>query len=253
MASTEKKILSREEFENLRVKSAEEMAKNKELISAAREIKVKAGHEYYWVHQSTWLGEPTLQLAQDLMALQEIIYQTRPDYIIESGVCWGGGLLFYSTLMEALGGTKIIGIDIYMPPDLKSRVRSYGKLSERIELLEGSSVDPAMIEKVNNIVGKNSKVMVILDSLHTHDHVLAELKAYSPLVKAGQYLICGDTAIEYQPPADLRPRPWGKGNNPKTALDEFMKTNDRFAVDYKIENKLLISNNPGGYLKCIKD
>jgi cephalosporin hydroxylase len=249
----EKKMLSRSEFEELRIQSAARMAQDKELAKSALDVKVKAGHEYYWVHQSNWFGEPTLQLAQDLMAIQDIIFRTRPDYIIESGVCWGGGLIFYSTLMEALGGKKIIGIDIYIPEDLKERIFSHGKLSDRIELIEGSSVDQTVVDKVKALIPKGSKVLVILDSLHTHDHVLKELQHYSPLVETGQYLICGDTSIEFQPPADLRPRPWGKGNNPKTALDEFMKTNDRFEVDQQLQNKLLFTNCPGGYLKCIKN
>lgn len=247
-----KKLYTREEFENMRKKAAEEMAADSELIKSALDVKVRGGR-YYWVHQTNWLGEPILNLAQDMFALQEIIFKTRPKFIIESGVAWGGSLLFYSTLMEVLGGERIIGIDIYVPEDLKERIGSFGRLSDRITWINASSVEQSTIDKVKEIIGNSREVVVILDSNHTHDHVLKELRLYSPMVGKGYYLVCADTIIEYQPEPDYRPRPWGHGNNPKTALDQFFKENDRFKVDKGIENKLLLTNNPGGYLICTKD
>lgn len=251
--SEQKKLYTREEFETLRLEEAEKMAADKELWQKALDVKVQAGHDYYWVHQTTWFGEPVLQLPQDLFALQEIIYKSKPDYIVEIGVAWGGSMLFYSTLMEALGGKGIIGVDIFIPDDLKERLGSYGRLSERIRTLQASSVEQSTFDTVKEWTEGSDKVMVILDSHHTHDHVLKELRLYSPLVRKGQYLVCGDTIIEYQPKAPRRPRPWSKGDNPKTALDEFFKENTRFQVDRSIENKLLLSNNPGGYLLCVED
>lgn len=248
-----KQILTRGEFEQLRRENAREMSKDVELKRKALEVKIRAGHEYYWVHQMNWMGEPVLQLPQDLMALQEIIFRTKPDFIIETGVAWGGSLLFYATLLEALGHGSVVGIDTFIPEDLKARIKSHGRISDRISLIQGSSTDPATLENISVMAGKSSKTMVILDSDHTHDHVLAELKLFSPLVRPGFYLICGDTIVEDQPPAPKRPRPWGKGNNPKTALVEFLKSNDRFEVDSELEDKLLLSNMPGGYLRCIKE
>jgi cephalosporin hydroxylase len=248
-----KKIMSREEFENLRINEAKKMSQDKILLQDALNVKVRAGHDYYWVHQTNWFGEPALQLTQDLFAYQEAIFNSRPQYIIEIGVAWGGSLLFYSTLMEALGGKKVIGVDVFMPDDLIDRLKRHGKISERLRFISGSSTDPSTINKINEITDSSNEVMVILDSFHTHDHVLQELRMYSPLVGKGYYLICGDTIIEYQPPAKRRPRPWGKGNNPKTALDEFLKENDRFVIDQAISNKLLFTNNPGGILRCVKD
>ncbi|MBL8022463.1 MAG: hypothetical protein JNM27_22490 [Leptospirales bacterium] len=252
MSEPQKKMYSRAEFEQLRKDEAARMVGDKKLWADALDVKYRAG-EYFWIHQTNWLGEPCLQLPQDMFAMQEIIFNTKPRYIIEVGTAWGGSLLFYSTLLEILGGGEIIGIDIYIPDDLKARIASYGKLSERIHWLDGSSIDPATVEKVNKITGGSREVMILLDSHHTHDHVIQELNLYSPLVGKGYYLICGDTTIEYQPESKVRLRPWGKGNSPKSALDAFMKTNDRFAVDTLIENKLLLTNNPGGYLKCLKD
>lgn len=244
-----KTILTREEFEDLRRKSAREMASDADLRRRAIDIKVKAGHEYYWVHQTNWMGEPCLQLPQDMFALQEAIYKCRPDYIVECGVAWGGTLLFYATLLKELGGKKVIGVDIFIPDDLRERLLAKAPFPGAIELIQGSSVDELTVEEVKKIIGADSRVMVILDSHHTHDHVIRELQLYGALVGPGCYLICGDTIIEEQPPADKRPRPWGKGNNPATALKEYLAGRNDFEVDRDIEDKLLLSNMPGGYLR----
>jgi cephalosporin hydroxylase len=249
---SEKKLYTRQEFEEVRRNAAREMMADRDLVNDALDVKVRAGR-YFWVHQTTWLGEPILQLPQDMFAIQEIVFKTRPRYIIELGVAWGGSLLFYSSLMQLLGGEHVIGVDIYVPPDLRERLMSHGPISDRITLIEGSSVEEETLRKIRDITGSSRDVMVILDSHHAHDHVLRELRLYSPLIGKGHYLACSDTVIEYQPPADYRPRPWGKGNNPKTALDEFMKENDRFIIDSDIDAKLLFTCIPGGYLKCCRD
>jgi cephalosporin hydroxylase len=168
-------------------------------------------------------------------------------------VAWGGSLLFYSTLLEVLGGGEIIGIDIYIPDDLKERLNGYGKLSERIHLLTASSVEESTVDKVKEITGGSRKTMILLDSHHTHEHVLRELELYSELVGKGCYIICGDTVVDDIPEQAHRPRPWGPGNNPKTALREFMQNNKRFVNDRKLENRLLLSCNPEGYLLCVED
>src|SRR5437867_3071719 len=219
-------MFTREQFEEFRAKSAKEMSADLELRRAALNVLVKADR-YHWIHQANWLGQPVLQLPQDMFALQEIIFKTRPRFIIEVGVAWGGSLLFYSTLMEVLGGEQIIAIDLYIPDDLKQRISAYEQLSRRISWITGSSIDQASIDQVKKIIGDSRQVMVILDSNHTHDHVLKELQLYSPLVEKGHYLICGDTVVEYIPKQTHRPRPWGPGNNPKTALDEFLSQDDR--------------------------
>ena len=247
-----KKLYTREEFEKFRQNKASGMAADEKLRQESLELLTKAD-SYHWIHQTTWFGQPVLNLPQDMFAIQEIIFETRPRYVIEVGVAWGGSLLFYSTLMEALGGEKIIGVDTYTPKDLKQRLSSYEKLSERIALINGSSVEKPTIYQVKEIIGDCREVMVILDSQHTHDHVLHELNIYSEFVGKGHYLVCSDTIIEYLPEQTHRPRPWGRGNNPATALDCFLKQDDRFKVDSTLESKLLLSCHPGGYLKRYKD
>ncbi len=245
-------MYTRDEFEVVRREFAEKMKKDEALQQDSLSVLVRADR-YNWIHQTNWFGEPILQLPQDMFALQEIIFKTKPQYIIEIGVAWGGSLLFYSTIMEAIGGIGVIGIDVFIPDDLRERIMNHGKLSERIKLITGSSIDLETVEKVKSIVGNSKEVMVILDSSHTREHVLSELKLYSPLVSKGNYLVVSDTIIEYLPTQEHRPRPWGKGNNPLTALNEFMKDNNRFEIDAEIENKLLFTCQPGGYIRCVKD
>lgn len=248
---SERKMLTREEFEAKRKEWAEELANDAELQDEALDLLVKADR-HNWLHQTTWFGEPILQLPQDLFTLQEIIFNTRPRYIIEVGVAWAGSLLFYSTLMNALGGDRIIGIDIYIPPELRARISAMGALSDRITLIEGSSLDADVVAQVRAITGDSRETLVHLDSSHTHAHVLAELKTFAPFVGKDHYLICGDTVVERIPPQLHRPRPWGPGNNPKTALDEFLRGNDEWVVDPQFDRKSLLSSNPGGYLRRVR-
>lgn len=247
----EKKIISKEEFLALNDESAQEMSSDIKLQNNALEVLIDAD-KHRWIHQTTWFGEPLLNLAQDMFAIQDIVWRTRPDYIIEVGVAWGGGLLFDATLLEMLGGKKVIGVDIFMPDDLCERLSSHGRLSERLELIEGSSTASETIDQIKSIIGGSKNVLVILDSFHTHEHVLNELRAYAPLVGNGQYLICGDTIVEKMPTQDHRTRPWGPGNNPATAVQEFLSETDRFEIDEKIDKRLLFSCHPGGYLKAVK-
>ena len=245
-----KKIITKEEFLEQNKSSAKLMAQDQQLQEKAKEVLVDADR-HRWIHQGSWFGEPLLNLPQDMFAIQDIVWKTKPDFIIEVGVAWGGSLLFEAMLLDVLGGSKVIGIDIFIPKDLKGRLRSHKRLSERIELIEGSSVQKETLEKVEKIIGNNKKVLVILDSFHTHAHVLSELIAYSEFVGEGQYLICGDTIVEYIPDQVHRTRPWGPGNNPATAVNEFLTKNHRFIVDKDIDSKLLFSCHPGGYLKAI--
>lgn len=248
----ERKLLTREEFERLRLEQARAMAADKALERDALDVLARADH-YHWIHQSTWFGEPVLNVPQDMFALQEIIFSTRPDYVLEVGVAWGGSLLFYATLMEALGGKGIIGIDTYIPDDLRTRLAGFPRLSKKIHLVNGSSVDPQTVAQTQAITGGTRKLLVVLDSDHSHDHVLKELRTYAPLVGRGHYLVCSDTIVERLPLQTHRPRPWGPGNNPATALAEFLREDHRFEVDHDLENKLLFTCNPGGFLRCTSD
>lgn len=246
-----KHIVTKEEFLQINEKAAREMSLDKGLQSKALEVLVEADR-HRWVHQNTWMGEPLLNLPQDMFAIQDIIWRTRPEFIIEVGVAWGGGLLFEATLLEMLGGKKVIGIDIFIPPDLRNRLAEHGKLSERLVLIEGSSTSAETLAQVKSLLGGSRKVMVVLDSYHTHEHVLNELHSYAPFIEKGQYLICGDTVVERIPAQLHRTRPWGPGNNPATAVKEFLSDSDRFVVDEKIDQRLLLSCHPGGYLQAVK-
>jgi len=245
-----KKFLSRIEFEKQRIKNAKNLFKDKALLKRALKVKIDANNQYYWVSLTNWFGEPSLQLTQDLFAFQEIIYKTKPDYILEIGVAWGGSTLFHLNLCKSLGLKGVIGVDIYIPNDLKKRLNKKKPKNTSLKLIEGSSVDIKVFNKIKKII-KNKKVFVILDSNHTHDHVLSELNLYSQLVKKGQYLICGDTIIAYQSQSKQRPRQWTRLNNPLTALKKFLKSNKKFKIDKQIESKLLLTNMPNGFLKRI--
>lgn len=246
-----KTIITKDEFLKLNEGAAKEMRADDALQAKAIDVFTEADKKR-WVHQGSWFGEPLLNLPQDMFALQDIVWRTRPDFIIEVGVAWGGGLIFEAMLLEMLGGQKVIGIDIFLPSDLRERLASHGKLSERLILIEGSSTSDETLDKVKKILDGTKKVLVILDSHHTHEHVMNELNVYAPLVGEGQYIICGDTIIEYMPPQTHRERPWGPGDNPATAAKQFLQENDRFEVDEKIDNRLLFSCHPGGYLRAMK-
>ena len=201
----------------------------------------------------SWLGRPIIQLPQDMIAMQEIIWNTKPDLLIETGIAHGGSLIFYASLFEIIGKGQVVGIDIDIRPHNRKEIEKH-PLYKRIKMIEGSSVSPEIIKKVSEYSKGKERIMVVLDSNHTHEHVFKELELYSPLVSKDSYLVVFDTVIEdmsemgYVFPNRL----WGKGNNPKTAVNEFLKTNPNFVIDNDIENKLLITVAPGGYLKKIK-
>jgi len=209
-----------------------------------------------YVYNFSWLGIPVIQIPQDLQALQEIIWEVKPDLIIETGIAHGGSLVFMAsmlTILEACGKIKkghVVGIDINIRPHNKKVILSH-PLNKKISMFEGSSIDKKIVEKVIKLTKNKEKVLVCLDSDHTHDHVLAELKVYTPMVSVGSYCIVEDTGIE-DLPISPSTRPWGKGNNPKTAVWEFLKDNRQFKIDRIIESKLILLGSPNGYLKRIK-
>lgn len=209
-----------------------------------------AKHKYSY--QFRWMGRPIIQLPQDIVALQEIIWETKPDLIIEAGIAHGGSLIFYASMLELLGGNRsVIGVDVEIRPHNRVEIEKH-PMSKRITMIEGSSVDSKIVDQVRNLARGKKSIMVALDSNHTHDHVLEELRLYSPLVTKGNYLVVLDTLVEDLPDDAFPNRPWGKGNNPKTAVREFLKTTDRFVMDHTIEKKLLLTVAPDGYLKCVR-
>jgi len=208
--------------------------------------------KYEYSYHFTWLGRPIIQYPQDMIAMQEIIWQVKPNLIIETGIAHGGSLIFYASMLELLGNNgQVLGIDIDIREHNRVEIEKH-PMYKRITMIEGSSIDENVVQNVRDFAKDKKRVLVALDSMHTHDHVLKELELYSPLVTKGSYIVVFDTIIEDMPNNFFPDRPWGKGNNPKTAVWEFMKNNDRFEIDKDIENKLLITVAPDGYLKCTK-
>ena len=198
-----------------------------------------------------WLGRPIIQYPQDMIAIQEIIYNIQPELIIETGIAHGGSLIFHASICELIGKGEVLGIDIDIREHNSIEIKKH-KMFKRISMLQGSSISPQIIEEVKKITQGKEKVLVILDSNHTHDHVLEEIKLYSPFVTKDSYLMVFDTIVEDLPEDMHTGRPWAKGNNPKTAVLEFLKTNTDFEIDDSIDSKLLITVSPSGFLKKIK-
>ena len=218
---------------------------------------IKETLDTQYTYNFSWLGRPIIQYPQDMIALQEIIWEVKPDMIIETGIAHGGSLIFSAsmlTLLEACGEIedgKVLGIDIDIREHNKKAIEAH-PMSKKITMFQGSSIDSEMIKKVHEFAKSGKRILVCLDSNHTHDHVLSELKAYASLVSIGSYCCVFDTLIEDMPEGSFPNRPWEKGNNPKTAVWKYLKENDNFVIDKDIENKLLITVAPDGYLKRIK-
>ncbi len=207
-------------------------------------------HEYSYHFR--WLGVPIIQFPQDIVAIQELIWSVRPELIVETGIAHGGSLLLSASILELIGGPgHVVGIDIDIREHARRGVGEH-PVAHRIAMIEGSSVDPAVVARVHDLARGRRPVMVILDSNHTHDHVRQELDLYSALVTAGSFLVVLDTVIAGMSEEFSRDRPWGPSSNPSTALREFLATTNRFE-DARIDRKLLITVAPGGYLRCTRD
>ena len=216
--------------------------------------------QHKYSYNFTWLNRPIIQYPQDIVAFQELVYAVKPDLIIETGIAHGGSLVLSASLlclldvMEGLdprqSPRKVVGVDIDIRPHNRKALDEH-PLRFKMELIEGSSIDPEIIQQVRSHVDGVDRVLVSLDSNHTHEHVLAELNAYADLVSVGSYCIVFDTAIEDLPAGSFPDRPWDVGNNPKTAVHEWLKNHLGFMIDKDIDNKLLISVAPDGYLRRV--
>jgi cephalosporin hydroxylase len=213
-----------------------------------------------------WLGRPIIQHPQDMVGVQQLLWSIQPDLVIETGIARGGSIIFYASMLEliaACGGNqdaKVLGIDIDIRPHNLEAILAH-PMSKRIEMIQGSSVSADTFSQVKNIAQGRKRILVCLDSNHTHDHVLEELKLYAPLVTPGSYCVVFDTIVEDLPEDVGPPRPWGKSNNPKTAVFEYMKLLDlggltgadgqtlAFEIDRQLEDQLLITVAPSGFLR----
>ena len=229
---------------------------NRPLLEIARAFTAASTVPKY-SYNFSWLGRPIIQYPQDIVAMQELIWTVQPDLIVETGIAHGGSLIFYASLLElnaACGGPRdaaVLGIDIDIRAHNRQAIEAH-PLFKRISMIQGSSVAPEIMEQVRAAARGKQRVLVCLDSNHTHDHVLAELQAYAPLTSVGSYCVVFDTLID-DLPADMYPdRPWGPGDNPKTAVREYLRSHPEFEIDKRVDYKLLISVAPDGYLKRVR-
>ena len=225
------------------------MSRDKTLRKLGLKFLIESSRKGYSYHFD-WMGLPIIQFPQDIVAMQEIVWRAKPEVIIETGIARGGSLIFYASLLEAMGAGRVVGVDIDIREHNKKRILAH-PLARRITMIEWSSVDPQVVAEVAKIT-KCRRALVCLDSNHTGAHVAKELELYAPLVSRGSYLVAFDTDIEYLPRDLLANRPWKKGDNPMTAVKKFLKKHKEFVVDEEIDAKLLISVAPRGYLKRIK-
>lgn len=237
-----------------------------ELLCRAGANFMLASTEPKYSYNFSWQGRPIIQYPQDIIAMQELIWQIKPDLIIETGIAHGGSLIFSASMLALLdmyeaieagekfdpkvSQRKVLGIDIDIRAHNRAAIEAH-PMATRIQMIQGSSVASEVIEQVRAVASNYSRVLVCLDSNHTHEHVLAELNAYAPITSMGSYCVVFDTLVEDLPKELYPDRPWGPGDNPKTAVWEYLKSHPEFEVDKSIPNKLLITVAPDGYLKRI--
>ena len=235
-----------------------------EAFDAVARAYLRTGWDTKYVYSFSWLGRPIIQLPDDMLRAQELIYRVKPDILVEIGVAHGGSLIMYASMLSVLeyceaqenGLTvdptkpkrKVLGIDIDIRRHNRNAIESH-PMASRIQLIEGSSIASEIIDKVKMFADRYERILVCLDSNHTHDHVLSELNAYAPLVSVGSYCVVFDTIIEDMPEDMFSDRPWGRGNNPKTAVWDYLQSHPEFEIDKLIQNKLLITVAPDGFLR----
>jgi cephalosporin hydroxylase len=240
----------RVQFETEKRADAARLASDVEVQRLNRELTAAADRHNFF-YQWSWLGLPVIQTPTDIVILQEIVWNAKPDVIVETGVARGGSMILAASLLEMIGGGRVIGIDIDIRAHNRAAIEEH-PMAKRVSLIEGGSTDAATVDEVQRQIGDAERVMVILDSHHSHDHVRAELEVYAPLVTVDQYLVVADTIIEELPEQTHRPRAWGIGDNPKTALDDYLKTTEAFELDEFIAARQLVASSPGGYLRRVR-
>lgn len=255
-------------YENFKIECSQNInlqSTDSQLISATKDF-FNRSFAFKYPYNYEFLGRPIIQYPQDMVAMQELIWSVKPDLIIETGIAHGGSLIMSASMLalidmcEAIESEnsinpkeskrKVLGIDIDIREHNRAAIESH-PMSSRIQMIQGSSIAQDIIDQVKAIAKDYKTVLVCLDSNHTHDHVLAELNAYAELTSVNSYCVVFDTVVEDMPNDMFPDRPWGNGDNPKTAVWEFLKSHNEFVIDQEIQNKLLITVAPDGYLKRI--
>lgn len=233
----------------------EEVKKNIEALGNDKELKELAIKWIYenmrknYIYNFTWMGRPIIQLPQDTVALQELIWKVKPDVIIETGIAHGGSLIFSASMQKLVGkGGRVIGVDIDIRSHNREEIEAH-PMYDSITMLEGSSTSPEIINEIKNLIQPGESVLVCLDSYHTYDHVMMELDLYGQFVTKGSYLVAFDGWVEQMPPNFYPDRPWDVGDNPLVAVKDWLKVNEDFELDKSIEDKLLLTLAPHGYLR----
>jgi len=240
-----------EQFKEEKKERIQSNGSNVELLAAADTFNVVSNKAQY-SYNFSWMGRPIIQYPQDMIAMQEIIWELKPDLIIETGIAHGGSLIYYASLLELIGKGEVLGIDIDIREHNKLEIEKH-PMFKRITMIQGSAIDPVIVDEVKKHTEGKQVILVVLDSNHTHEHVLAELNFYAPFVSLNSYIVVYDTIVEKLPQNYLPGliRPWGIGDNPMTAVTSFLAQHSGFEIDHAINNKLLISVAPDGYLKRI--
>ena len=244
------------EFEKNKKERIASYKNNRKAQSLAKDFVIESCYNQY-TYNFSWMGRPIIQFPQDMVIMQELIWEQKPDLIIETGIAHGGSLILSASVLElnsSCGGpsdAEVIGIDIDIRRHNRTAIEKH-PLSRRISMIEGSSVEIEVVDEIRTRARESEKVMVFLDSHHTAQHVSAELDVYAPLVTVGSYCVVFDTLIEFLPPNTYSDRPWSPGDNPMTAVSAFLSDHPEFIVDSLIDNKLMLSNSPGGYLRRVR-
>jgi cephalosporin hydroxylase len=254
-----------ENFKNEVAENVRKLGEDKDVQGLSR-IWSRVTNQHGYTYNFSWQGRPIIQYPQDMAAMQELIWQIKPDLIIETGIAHGGSLIFSASMLALLDmcdaietGTtldpknskrKVLGIDIDIRAHNRAAIEAH-PMASRIEMIQGSSIAPETIAQVKASAQGYNRVLVCLDSNHTHAHVLAELEAYAPLTSIGSYCVVMDTLVEDMPKEMFPDRPWGPGDNPKTAVWKYLETHKEFEIDKSVQHKLLITVAPDGYLKRI--
>ena len=243
------------EFDEERRARIEAIGQDEQLCGLTRQWLSRAQERQYSYHFD-WLGLPIIQYPQDVVAMQEIVWSVKPELIIETGIARGGSVIFYASMLELLascgqGDGSVLAVDIDIRAHNLQAIAEH-PLALRVDMIEGSSIAADIIAQVKAKAEGKERILVCLDSNHTHEHVLKELRAYAPLASVGSYVVVFDTLVEDLSAAAIGDRSWGRGNNPKTAVWAFIEENDCFEIDRSIHDKLQISVAPDGFLKRVR-
>ena len=251
------------QFEQEKQQRIENFGRDAAFQSLSRDW-LEASMKRQYVYNFNWMGRPIIQYPQDMVALHELIWTVKPDLIIETGIAHGGSLVLSASMLALLdmcdaiernatinprvSRRKVVGIDIDIRPHNRDAIENH-PMASRIQMIQGSSIASDTIAQVKAAAAGFKRILVCLDSMHTHDHVFAELEAYAPLVSVGSYCVVFDTFVEDMPPRFFPDRPWDVGNNPKTAVWKWLKNHSEFEIDKNVAQKLQVTVAPDGFLR----